>query len=426
MKKIINIKAREILDSRGYPTVECDVILENNIVGRSAVPSGASKGTHECVEIRDENKNRFNGKGVLNAVNNINNIISKSLVGLNIIEQEKIDNILIKLDGTKDKSNLGVNSILPVSLSCAKAASYVNKNFLYEYLNPKAKTLPVPLINLINGGQHADNNLDFQEFMIVPIGAKSFKESLEISCEIFYRLKSILSSKGLNTNVGDEGGFAPNLKSNKEAIELLLESISKSQLTPGKEIFIALDVAANEIFNGTNYALKSENKIFSSQELSEYYNKLINEYPIFSIEDALSEDDWNGWKYITKLLGKDIQLVGDDLFVTNYERLKKGIKENISNSILVKLNQIGTLSETLKVIKLAKENNYSFIISHRSGETEDCFISDLSVSTNSSQIKTGSLSRTERLSKYNQLLRIEENLGNQAEYSGKNILKFKK
>ena len=427
MPCIKEIKAREIIDSRGEPTVECDVILDNNSFGRASVPCGKSKGKHEAVEIRDNDNKRFFGKGVSESVKKINDLISKSLIGVEIIEQKEIDRMLIDLDGTNNKSNLGSNTILSVSLACAKAGANSMDNYLYEYLGRKNDPyiLPVPLINIINGGSHADNNIDIQEFMIAPTNVTSFKEAIQISCEVFFTLKSILKKRGLSSNVGDEGGFAPSIKSSNEAIELILESITKSNFIAGKDFFLALDVASTEFFSDGLYNLNGENKKLNNDQMCNYLSDLCRQYPIFSIEDGMSEDDWEGWKIITDSLGSKIQLVGDDLFVTNMERLKKGIKQKISNSILIKVNQIGTLTETMEVIEYSQKNNYSNIISHRSGETEDTTIADLAVATNSGQIKTGSLSRSERLSKYNQLLRIEENLGIKAKYAGKDILKFK-
>ena len=427
MEKVKNIIAREIIDSRGYPTIECDVFLDNNIIGRSSVPSGASTGTHEAFEVRDGDKKRFLGKGVLKPIEKINNIIKENLCGFNIFDQNEIDNKLIELDGSENKSNLGANATLAVSLSCAKAASISKNLFLYEYLGDQnSNLLPVPLINIINGGKHGDNKIDFQEFMIAPIGANSFREAIQMGSEIFHILKKNLSKKGLNTNVGDEGGFGPDLRSAREALELILESVNDSGYKYGSDIYLALDIASTEFYNDNNYNLIGENKILSSIEFSDYLINLVKDYPIFSIEDGMSEDDFNGWKYLTNHLGKKIQLVGDDLFVTNFKRLKMGIEENLANSILIKLNQIGTLSETINVVNLASENSYNNIISHRSGETEDTTISDLSVALKTGQIKTGSLSRTDRLAKYNQLLRIEEKLGNQSIYAGNDILKFKK
>ena len=426
MSFIKEIKAREIIDSRGNPTVECDVILENSYFGRSSVPSGASKGIHEAFELRDNDLNRFNGKGVLKAINNVNTIINKHLVGFDIFDQIEIDNKLISLDNSLNKSKLGANALLAVSLACAKAASLYSNKMLYQYLgNDKSNILPVPMINIINGGMHADNNIDIQEFMIAPIGFENFTEALKSGIEIFHKLKLLLSKKGLNTNVGDEGGFAPQLRSSNEAIELILESITKSGYKVGKEIFISLDVASSSFFENEIYQLKGEGKSYTSDQMCDYLTKLTNDYPIFSIEDGMSEDDFEGWISLSKKLMNKIQLVGDDLFATNLDRLKNGIKDKIANSILIKPNQIGTLTETINVIKHALNNDYSCVISHRSGETEDTTIADLSVALNTGQIKTGSFSRTERLAKYNQLIRIDENLGNQAIYAGDKILKYK-
>ena len=426
MVLIKSIKAREIIDSRGNPTIECDVLLENGILGRSSVPSGASKGLYEAHELRDNNFKRYNGKGVLDAVNNINNIISKKLVGINVLEQHKVDKILISLDASPNKSKLGANAILGVSLSCSRAASLSENKYLYEYLgNKNSNLLPVPMMNIINGGMHADNNIDIQEFMIMPVGAKSFSEAIQVGCEVFHNLKLNLQKKGLNTNVGDEGGFAPDLRSSNEAIELILESCTKSGYKTGTEIVLSLDVASSGLFHDNYYKLLGEGKSLSPEDMCSYLTNLINNYPIFSIEDGMAEDDFEGWNILTTSIGNKVQLVGDDLFATNPNRLKIGIEKKIANSILIKPNQIGTISETINVINLALENNYSSILSHRSGETEDTTIADLSVALNTGQIKTGSLSRTDRLSKYNQLLRIEENLGNKSIYAGKNILKFK-
>ncbi len=427
MEKIKKIKAREIIDSRGNPTIECDVILDNDIMGRASVPSGASTGSHEAFEVRDCDENRFLGQGVLKPVEKINKDINNILSGFSIFEQSNIDQRLIDLDSTKNKSNLGANTTLAVSLASAKAAANLKQIFLYEYLgNDDSIILPVPMINIINGGKHGDNKIDFQEFMIAPVGANSFKEAVQIGSEIFHTLKKNLSKKGLNTNVGDEGGFAPNLRSTREAIEIILDSVENSGFKHGSDIFLSLDVASTEFYKNNRYSLDGENKLLNSNEFSEYLFNLVNDYPIYSIEDGMSEDDFEGWKILTEKLGNKIQLVGDDLFVTNLDRLKIGIDKNLANSILIKLNQIGTLTETINVIKLASKNSYKNIISHRSGETEDTSIADLSVALKTGQIKTGSLSRTDRLSKYNQILRIEENLGKQSVYAGKDILKFKK
>tara|TARA_Y100000590_G_C15733671_1_gene1017897 strand:+ start:2373 stop:3650 length:1278 start_codon:yes stop_codon:yes gene_type:complete len=425
MSVIKSIKGREVFDSRGNPTVECEIKLENGISGRASVPSGASKGKHEALELRDNDLKRFKGKGVLKAVKNINEIISKKLIGFDILDQLKIDQTLISIDNTDDKSNLGANSILSVSLASAKVASIFQNLFLYEYLaKNNKKILPVPLMNIINGGIHADNNIDIQEFMIAPIGAKSFSESMEICFNIFNNLKSLLKKKGLNTNVGDEGGFAPDLKNSNQVIDFILEASIKSGYKVGSEVFLALDVASTELYKNNKYNLYGENKSLNSEKMATYLSNLADEYPIFSIEDGMSEDDFDGWNLLTSMIGKKVQLVGDDLFVTNPKRLEEGIKKNIANSVLIKPNQIGTISETLNVVDLAFKNNYSCIMSHRSGETEDSTIADISVAFNINQIKAGSLTRSDRLSKYNQLLRIEENLGNKSIYAGKNILKF--
>lgn len=405
--KIVDIKAREVLDSRGNPTVEADVILENGIVGRAIVPSGASTGTKEALELRD-NDNRYNGKGVLKAVSNINNIIKPKLIGMDVFEQELIDNTMIALDGTEFKSNLGANAILAVSMANLKAASLASNKPLYKYIG-NGTTLPNPMMNILNGGVHADNNLDFQEFMIIPV-ASTIKERIRIGCEIFHTLKKVLKEKGYNTNVGDEGGFAPSLNSNKEALDLILEAINKAGYKAGIDVSIALDIAASELYKDGLY--HCDGKVLNTTELINFYEELINEYPIISIEDAVDENDWDGFKLLTERIGNKIQLVGDDLFVTNYKYLKKAIDLKAGNAILLKVNQIGTITETLKTIELAKENNYKTIISHRSGETEDTIIADLAVGLNLGQIKTGSLSRTDRTCKYNQLIRIEEELEN--------------
>ena len=424
MTKISDIKAREIIDSRGNPTLECDIFFDNNSFGRSSVPSGASKGKHEALELRDGEKNRYNGKGVLKAVSNILDILKPNLLDKEFLNIEDFDNFIIKLEGSKNKSNLGANTTLALSLAFSRCLANHSKMQLFELLSVEDNfTLPVPMMNIINGGAHADNNIDIQEFMIMPVSAESFSETVRYGSEIFQSLKSNLKSLGYNTNVGDEGGFAPNLNSNHQAIDLILESILATGLKPEKDIYLSMDFAANEFFKNGKYELSSENKIFTSDQMVDYVFELVKNYPIFSIEDALSEDDWDGWKILTQKLKNKVQIVGDDLFVTNIERLKKGINNNIANSILVKLNQIGTLSETLAIINTAKENNYSSVISHRSGETEDTFIADLAVATSAGQIKTGSLSRSDRTSKYNQLIRIEEMLGEKAKFSGKTILK---
>ena len=420
---IKNIKAREILDSRGNPTVEVDVFLENGVFGRAAVPSGASTGEYEAAELRDNDKSRYSGKGVLNAVNNVNNEINKTLIGTDVNDQTKIDNTLINLDGTQNKSRLGANAILGVSLASARAASTVNDIPLYQHLGTTNDfIMPVPMMNILNGGSHANNTVDIQEFMIFPFGASTFSEALRIGTEIFHKLKSELHKKGLNTAVGDEGGFAPNLSSNEEAIEIILKSIEKAGYKPGEEVFLALDVAASELYENGEYNLMSENKAFSSSEMTSYLESLVKKYPIISIEDGLDENDWDGWKKLTKSLGQNVQIVGDDLTVTNITRLQKAIDDKSMNSILIKLNQIGTLSETIQAVELAKKVNYGAVISHRSGETEDTFIADLSVAMGMGQIKTGSISRSDRVAKYNQLLRIEEHLGSQASIASIDVL----
>lgn len=420
---IKNIKAREILDSRGNPTVEVDVFLENGVFGRASVPSGASTGEYEAAELRDNDKSRYSGKGVLNAVNNVNNEINKTLIGTDVNDQTKIDNTLINLDGTQNKSRLGANAILGVSLASARAASTVNDIPLYQHLGTTNEfIMPVPMMNILNGGSHANNTVDIQEFMIFPFGASTFSEALRIGTEIFHKLKSELHKKGLNTAVGDEGGFAPNLRSNEEAIEIILKSIEKAGYKPGEEVFLALDVAASELYENGEYNLMSENKAFSSSEMTSYLESLVKKYPIISIEDGLDENDWDGWKKLTKSLGQNVQIVGDDLTVTNITRLQKAIDNKSMNSILIKLNQIGTLSETIQAVELARKVNYGAVISHRSGETEDTFIADLSVAMGMGQIKTGSISRSDRVSKYNQLLRIEEHLGSHASIASIDVL----
>ena len=420
---IKNIKAREILDSRGNPTVEVDVFLENGVFGRASVPSGASTGEYEAAELRDNDKSRYSGKGVLNAVNNVNNEINKTLIGTDVNDQTKIDNTLINLDGTQNKSRLGANAILGVSLASARAASTVNDIPLYQHLGTTNEfIMPVPMMNILNGGSHANNTVDIQEFMIFPFGASTFSEALRIGTEIFHKLKSELHKKGLNTAVGDEGGFAPNLRSNEEAIEIILKSIEKAGYKPGEEVFLALDVAASELYENGEYNLMSENKAFSSSEMTSYLESLVEKYPIISIEDGLDENDWDGWEKLTKSLGQNVQIVGDDLTVTNITRLQKAIDNKSMNSILIKLNQIGTLSETIQAVELARKVNYGAVISHRSGETEDTFIADLSVAMGMGQIKTGSISRSDRVAKYNQLLRIEEHLGSQASIASIDVL----
>ncbi|MBL4935338.1 phosphopyruvate hydratase [Clostridium sp. YIM B02515] len=418
---IVDVVARQILDSRCFPTVEVEVTLEDGTIGRAAVPSGASTGIFEAVELRDDDKAVYNGKGVLKAVENVNNVIASELIGMNVFDQVAIDKAMIALDGTKNKGNLGANAMLGVSLAVAHAAANYLGLPLYQYVGGvNAKVLPVPMMNIINGGKHADNNVDLQEFMIMPAGASSFSEALRMSAEVYHALKSSLKSKGYETGVGDEGGFAPNLKSNEEAITVIIEAIQKAGYTPGKDIFIALDPASSELFEDGKYNLKGEGKVLTPAEMVDFYVDLVNKYPIISIEDGMAEEDWEGWKLITEKLGNKIQLVGDDLFVTNTERLSMGIERATANSILIKLNQIGTLTETLNAIEMAERAGYTAVISHRSGETEDTTIADLVVAMNAGQIKTGAPARSERVAKYNQLLRIEEELGDMAEYRGIN------
>jgi len=420
MSWIEEIHAREILDSRGNPTIEAEVTLVGGEVGRAAVPSGASTGEHEAVELRDDDKKRYAGKGVLKAVANVNEIIAPEIVGLDSLDQAEVDTALINLDGTTNKSKLGANALLAVSLATARAAANYLEVPLYRYLGgPNARTLPVPMMNIINGGAHADNNVDFQEFMIVPVGAKTFREALRIGAEIFHTLKAVLKIKGYATSVGDEGGFAPNLRSNEEAIETILEAITQAGYAAGKDCLLALDPAASEFFEGDSYTFKkSDKRKLSSDQMVMFWKEWTEKYPIISIEDGMAENDWAGWKTLTDELGRRIQLVGDDLFVTNTKFLFKGIQNGVANSILIKVNQIGTLTETLDCIELARTNGRTAVISHRSGETEDPFIADLAVATNAGQIKTGSLSRTDRIAKYNQLLRIEEDLRGAARYPG--------
>ena len=418
---IHKVHGREIIDSRGNPTLEVDMILEDNTIGRASVPSGASTGAYEVIEKRD-NDNRFNGKGVKKAVDIVNNLISDKLKGLNCIDQENIDNILIELDGTENKSNLGGNSILGASLACSRAASNYLNIPLFEHIGKKnGKILPIPFMNIINGGVHANNKLDFQELMIVPFGFNSFSDALRCGSEIFQSLKVIFTNKNFSTAVGDEGGFAPDLSSHSEAINYIIMAIEKAGYIPGENVSIALDVASTEFYKNGIYTLEGENKEFTSEDLIGFLSDLTDKYPIISIEDGLAEDDWTGWKKLTSKMGDKVQLVGDDLFVTNTKRLELGIKKNIANSILIKLNQIGTLTETIKAINMATDASYTSMISHRSGETEDNFIADLAVATNSGQIKTGSLSRSDRLSKYNQLLRIEESLAKDASFNNNNL-----
>lgn len=422
MSIIVDVYAREVLDSRGNPTVEVEVWTEDGAFGRALVPSGASTGAFEAVELRDGDKGRFLGKGVMKAVDNVNNILAEEIIGMDVFEQTAIDKLMIRLDGTPNKGKLGANAILGVSLAVARAAADELGMPLYEYVGGvNSKTLPVPMLNILNGGEHADNNVDIQEFMVMPVGAANFKEALRMGAEIFHSLKSVLKSKGLNTAVGDEGGFAPNLSSNEEALKTIVEAIEKAGYKPGEEVMLALDVAATEMYDEETkiYNLAGEGRKLTVNEMIDYYEALVNKYPIISIEDGLAEDDWDGWKLLTERLGGKIQLVGDDLFVTNTERLKKGIELGIANSVLVKLNQIGTLTETLDTIEMAKINGYTAVISHRSGETEDTTIADLAVATNAGQIKTGAPSRTDRVAKYNQLLRIEDILGEESVYKGK-------
>jgi enolase len=421
MSLIMEIYAREVLDSRGNPTVEVEAWTENGGFGRAIVPSGASTGVFEAVELRDGDKSRYLGKGVINAVDNVNNIIADELIGMEVFDQIAIDQILIGLDGTPNKAKLGANATLGVSMALARAAADELGMPLYQYIGGiNAKTLPVPMMNILNGGAHADNNVDIQEFMVMPVGAKSFKQALRMGTEIFHSLKAVLKSKGLNTAVGDEGGFAPNLSSNEEALSTIVTAIEKAGYKPGEDIMLAVDVAASEMYDEENksYNLKGEGRVLTVEELVDFYVDMVNKYPIISIEDGLAEDDWDGWKLLTEKLGNKIQLVGDDLFVTNTERLAKGIELGVANSILIKLNQIGTITETLDAIEMAKVNGMTAVISHRSGETEDSTIADLAVAINAGQIKTGAPSRTDRVAKYNQLLRIEDGLGDMSKYKG--------
>ena len=421
--EISKVRAREIFDSRGNPTVEVDITLQDGSFGRAAVPSGASTGEHEAVELRDGDKSRFLGKGVLSAVNNVNTVLSSTVIGLDALQQSVVDNAMIKADGTPNKSNLGANAILGVSMATARAAANHLDIPLFQHLGTaESNLLPAPMMNIINGGSHADNNVDIQEFMVFPLGAKSFSEALRMGTETFHQLKIVLKEKGLNTAVGDEGGFAPDLSSNEEALEVIMEAISRTPYVAGKDIFFALDPASSEFFVDGKYRLESENKTLSSEEMVDYYARLVDKYPIVSIEDGLAEDDWEGWKILNSKLGNQIQIVGDDLTVTNITRLQRAIDEKSMNSILIKLNQIGTITETIQAVNLARENGYSAVISHRSGETEDTIIADFAVAMGMGQIKTGSASRTDRISKYNQLLRIEEMLGEKAQFSDKNIL----
>ena len=419
MSEIKKIHARQVIDSRGNPTVEADVILANGTMGRAIVPSGASTGAREAIELRDDDKTRFGGKGVLKAVDNINTDIAKAITGMDVNEQKTIDQRMIDLDGTHNKARLGANALLAVSLATAHAAANNAGEPLYQYLSAtKQYTLPVPMMNIINGGEHADNSVDMQEFMILPVGAGSISEAIRYGTEVFHALKSVLSKQGLNTAVGDEGGFAPNLSSNEAAIEVILEAIENAGFRAGKDIYLGLDCAASEYYHDGKYVLASEGKSFDAQGMVDYLASWVDQYPILSIEDGLDEADWSGWDLLTQTLGKNVQLVGDDLFVTNTHIFKEGIQKKLANSILIKFNQIGTLTETLNAIQMAHDANYTAVISHRSGETEDVTIADLAVATNAGQIKTGSLSRSDRIAKYNQLLRIEEALGTTANYAG--------
>jgi enolase len=422
MSAIKNIRARQILDSRGNPTVEVDVITEKGVTGRAAVPSGASTGVHEAVELRDNDKKQYLGKGVLHAVGNVNGPICEELRGVQVGEQATIDKLMIELDGTENKSKLGANAILGVSLAAAKAAAQETGQPLYSYIGGmNANVLPVPMMNILNGGAHADNSIDFQEFMVMPIGAKTFSEALRMGVEVFHHLKAVLKKKGMSTNVGDEGGFAPNLGSNEEAIDVVMDAIGAAGYHAGKDIYIALDPAASEFYDATKkrYVFKkSSKKELTSEEMAAYWTDWASRYPIVSIEDGMAEDDWDGWKKLTDMIGNRVQLVGDDLFVTNVKRLKEGIDKHTANSILIKVNQIGSLTETINTVNLAKEHSYTCVMSHRSGETEDSTIADLAVALNTGQIKTGSASRSDRIAKYNQLLRIEEMLGAEARFGG--------
>mgnify|MGYP000686923093 FL=1 len=423
MKEISKVSSREILDSRGNPTVEVDVSLSDGSNGRAAVPSGASTGTHEAMELRDGDQSRFLGKGVLRAVTNVTDIIGPAVVGMNAGNQRELDEALINLDGTENKSSLGANSILGVSMASCRAAAASAGVSLFQHLSDgNATLLPIPMMNILNGGQHADNNVDIQEFMIFPVGAGSFAEALRMGTETFHHLKAVLKSKGLSTSVGDEGGFAPSLSSNEEALEMILEATAKTGYSIGSDLVLALDVAASEIYKNGIYHLESEGKALSSEELIDYYTSLVKKYPIVSIEDGLAEDDWEGWQKLNTALGSKVQIVGDDLTVTNTVRLQRAIDEQVMNAILIKLNQVGTVSETINTIRLARKNGLATIVSHRSGETEDTFIADFSVAMGAGQMKTGSASRSERICKYNQLLRIEEELGSKAKFPGIEIL----
>jgi enolase len=429
MSIISDVWAREIMDSRGNPTVEVDVELEDGTIGRAAVPSGASTGEHEAVELRDDDKNRYLGKGVLKAVENVNNIIAEELVGFDAQDQVGIDKMMIELDGTNNKAKLGANAILAVSLATAKAAAKYFDVPLYRYIGgTNAKTLPAPMMNIINGGRHADNNVDFQEFMIMPVNAPTFAEALRMGSEVFHTLQGVLKKKGYNTAVGDEGGFAPSLKSNEEALQVIMEAIEKAGYKPGQDIFIALDPAASEMYgeDGKYLFYKSTQEKFTADQMVAYWKKWIENYPIISLEDGMAENDWKGWKLLTDTIGNKVQLVGDDIFVTNTEIFSRGIEEGIANSILIKVNQIGTLTETLDCIEMAKRAHYTAVISHRSGETEDATIADIAVATNAGQIKTGSTSRTDRIAKYNQLIRIEEELDTNGMYAGLSVFNVKR
>ena len=417
---IVDVYAREILDSRGNPTVEVEVVLEDGVMGRAAVPSGASTGQYEAVELRDGEEDRYMGKGVLNAVENVNEVIAPEIIGYDVREQIEIDNLMRELDGTDNKGKLGANAILGVSMAVAKAAAEATGTFLYNYIGGmNAKTLPVPMMNILNGGEHADNNVDLQEFMIMPVGAVSFREAMQMGAEVYHNLKKVLQEKGLGTGVGDEGGFAPDLGSNEEALQVIVEAIKKAGYAPGDDFYIALDPAATEFYKDGKYVLAGEGVEKTSEEMIEFYAELIDKYPIISIEDGLAEDDWEGFAKMTAELGDRLQIVGDDLYVTNTERLSRGIEEKSSNSILIKVNQIGSLTETLDTIKMATRAGFTSVVSHRSGETEDVTIADLVVAMNTGQIKTGAPARSERVAKYNQLLRIEESLGDSAQYAGK-------
>jgi enolase len=425
MAVITGVHARQILDSRGNPTIEADVFTDSGHLGRAAVPSGASTGVHEAVELRDNDDSIYMGKGVLRAIANVNDVIAQEISGLQVSEQAMIDHLMIDMDGTPNKSNLGANAMLAVSMAVAKAAAQAHGQYLHNYIGGvNARTLPVPMMNILNGGAHADNSIDFQEFMVMPFGAESFSQGLRMGTEIFHHLKKVLKDKGYSTNVGDEGGFAPNIKSNEEAIETVLMAIEKAGYKPGEDVYIAMDAAASEFFikeEGVYHFKKSSGQKLTPDEMSAYWTDWVNKYPIISIEDGLDEDDWSGWKTLTNSIGNKVQLVGDDLFVTNVDRLSKGIEQDIANSVLIKVNQIGTLTETINTVQLAQSKNYTCVMSHRSGETEDSTIADLAVGLNTGQIKTGSASRSDRMAKYNQLLRLEEFLGDSAIYPGMNF-----